>query len=362
MTRAKPPTLARISPAGRPGRCEPTSDSDAGLHRTVRLLDGMRMSVAIGAPVEARIGMIAGSQRGRVARDQLRECGIGPGAIDRRLRSGRLERVHQAVYALPHTSELPLAAEAAALLACGQDAVLSHHSAATLWRLRPGSAQPVHVTIPGRRGLPAPHGVKLHRSRTLSDADLRLHEGLPVTAPARTLLDVAAGLCDRDVERQLDEALFVRRILTLAEVDDVLARAGSHPGRARLARVAANHTRSTRTDSPPEERLFRLIRSAGLPEPRLGVVVLDYRLDFLWPELGLAVEVDAYGTHGSRSRFEADRRRDAKLLTECGIVVIRLTRTMVEQCPFEAVGVVARALGQREAELRSAKRAARAPV
>ncbi len=182
-------------------------------------------------------------------------------------------------------------------------------------------------------------------------ADVRVHRGLPVTSPGRTLLDVAATLPDRDVERLLDEVMFARRIATRTEVAGVLKRAGKHPGRARLARVAGAHTQRTKTDSPPEETLLTLMRAAGLPEPRFQATVLDYRLDFYWPELRLAVEVDAYGTHGSVSQFEADRRRDARLLTEKGIVVIRLTRATIEQRPLEAVGLVARAIGQREAGL-----------
>jgi len=255
---------------------------------------------------------------------------------------------------MPGTEDLPLAAETAALLACGPGAALSHHSAATLWRLRPGVARPIHVTIPADRGGPAPTGVELHRSTTLVAADVVVHEGLPVTSPARALLDVAANLPDRDVERLLDEGLFALRILTIEQVADVLERAGKHPGRARLARVAAAHSRSTRTDSPPEEELLALIRAAGLPDPQLRTYVLGYRLDFFWPELRIAVEVDAYGTHGSPARFESDRRRDARLLTEKGIAVIRLTRAMIEQRPFEALAVVARAIGQREAQLRAA--------
>jgi very-short-patch-repair endonuclease len=77
--------------------------------------------------------------------------------------------------------------------------------------------------------------------------------------------------------------------------------------------------------------------------------MLGYRLDFFWPDLALAVEVDAYGTHGSRARFEADRRRDARLLTEKGIVVLRLTRARIEDRPFETISLLARTIGQREA-------------
>jgi very-short-patch-repair endonuclease len=322
---------------------------------TVRLIDGRRISGVSGASVDARIRAIAERQHARVSRAQLLAFGVSPDAIVRRLRNRRLERVHTGVYGLPNTTDLPLAIEAAALLACGDRAVLSHHSAATLHGLRPGTARPVHVTIPGERGGPAPEGVIVHRSLTLTAADTRIHQGLPITSPARTLLDVAATLADRDIERLLDEALYVQRILKLGDVQDVLARAGGHPGRARLSRVAGSRARrSTKTDSLPEETLLRLIRAAGLPEPELGIHILGYRLDFYWAVLRLAVEVDAYGTHGSPARFESDRRRDARLLTEKGIIVLRLTKTAIELRPFEVIAVLARAIGQREATLRAA--------
>ena len=258
------------------------------------------------------------------------------------------------MYRTPGSVDVPFASETAALLVCGAGAALSHHSAITLWQLRPGVARPIHVMIPGDRGFPAPAGVTLHRSRTVAPLDIRVHRGLPVTAPARALLDAAATLPDRDVERLLDEALFVRRLVTRSEILDVLRRAGNHPGRARLERVASVDVRSSRTESPPEEALLQLIRAAGLPQPTTQAHVLGYRLDFLWPELRLAVEVDAPGTHGSRSRFEADRRRDARLLSENGIVVIRLTRAMIDQRRLEAVALLARAIARREAELRAA--------
>jgi very-short-patch-repair endonuclease len=348
------PTPIRQPVRGRDTRGGQGPKTDPSAPRTVALIGGRRVGVASEASVDARIRALAELQRARVGRGQLLAVGVSAAAIKRRLRSGRLKRVHLGVYALPHTEDVPLAEEAAALLACGEGAVLSHHSAATLWRLRPGIARPVHVTRIGERGCPALTGVTVHRSRTLAAADIRIHEGLPITSPARTLLDVAATLPDRDIERLLDEALFVRKIVTSAQINDVLSRAGNHPGRARLARVTRNHTRCTRTDSPPEEGMLGLIRAAALPEPQVQVEVLGYRLDFFWPELGLAVEVDAYGTHGSPARFEADRRRDARLLTERGIIVLRLTRAAIEQRPLEAIGVVARAIGQREAQLRAA--------
>lgn len=308
----------------------------------------MRIRVRPGASVEERIDAVARTQHSRMSRVQLLDAGVSRGAIRRRLQSGRLVRVHSGVYALAGTADIPLADETAALLACGDGAVLSHHSAVTLWGLRPGTARPVHVTLTGTRGRPSLVGVVVHRSRTLTPADLTVHHGLPVTSPARALLDASPSVTDRDVERLLDEGLFALRILTLADIGEVLARAGTHPGRARLRRASANHIVPTRTDSPPEEALLNLIRAAGLPEPETQAYVLSYRLDFYWPALRLAVEVDAYGTHGSPARFESDRRRDARLLTERGIVVLRVTRAAIEDRPFEVLGLLARAIGQIE--------------
>ena len=177
---------------------------------------------------------------------------------------------------------------------------------------------------------------------------MRIHRGLPVTSPARTLLDAAATLPDRDVERTLDEALFFRRIVTRREIGDVLRRAGGHPGRARLARAASaagGAGPNRRTDSRPEERLLQLITAADLPAPQTRAHLLGFRIDFYWPNHRLAVEVDTYGTHGSPRRFASDRRRDARLLSELGIVVIRFTDIEIERRPLEVVATVARALG-----------------
>jgi very-short-patch-repair endonuclease len=351
-TRAKP-SPGCLSPRGELDVGSEGSEIEASLPTSVRLVDGRQLRLARGLGIDARITALAEQQRGRVSRRQLLCAGVKRAAINRRLENGRLVLVYAGVYAMPHALDVALGAETAAVLACGEGALLSHHCAVTLWKLRPGIARPIHVTIardsPGRKLA----GVTIHRSSTLVAADARVHRGLPVTSPARALLDVAGSLPDRDVERLLDEGVFALRILTMAEVRDVLARAGNHPGRARLARIADGHTRSTRTESPPEEQLLALIRAAGLPEPRPGVSVLGYRLDFLWPGLRLAVEVDAYGTHGSRARFEADRRRDARLLSEKGIVVLRVTKLAIETRPLEVVAMLARAVAQREAELRA---------
>jgi very-short-patch-repair endonuclease len=298
------------------------------------------------ASIDERIAAIAGAQQGRVSRAQLLAAAITPSAVDRRHRNGQLIRVHPGVYAVAHTAPIPLADETTALLACGDGALLSHHSAITRWRMRPGIARPIHVTIRAGRQGPAPDGVLVHRSTTLAAADARIHEGLPVTSPARTLLDVASTLTDRDIERLLDEAMFALRLVTRAQIADVLRRAGRHPGAATLARVYRGHTRSTRTESEPEEQLLELIRAAGIPEPELQAYVLGHRIDYLWRAQGVAVEVDGYDFHSSPAAFERDRRRDGQLLTRAGIVVIRLTRRRIAEEPFAVVAELVRAVGE----------------
>jgi very-short-patch-repair endonuclease len=196
----------------------------------------------------------------------------------------------------------------------------------------------------------------VHRSGILIPADVRIHRGLPVTSPARAMLDVAVTLPRREVERLLDEAVYVRRIVTPAEIESLLCRAGRHPGAANLAAAAADPRRAAGTDSENEERLLDLVRAAGLPEPVRREYVLDFRIDFLWPECAVAVEVDAYGTHGSPARFERDRRRDARLLTERGIVVLRFTGTMIRTAPLEVIATLSRAIAMRERPAREHRR------
>lgn len=95
----------------------------------------------------------------------------------------------------------------AAVLACGEGALLSHRSAASLWKLTRPQRGEIHVTVPGHGGRAGHAGVKLHRSTTLTDADLSERDGIPVTSPSRTIIDLArAGMGGRPLERILDEA------------------------------------------------------------------------------------------------------------------------------------------------------------
>jgi very-short-patch-repair endonuclease len=300
-----------------------------------------RLLPVSGGPVE-RAGAIAQVQRGRVARRQLLAAGVSSSAVGRMARKGLLISEHVGVYAVVHAAPLPLARETAALLACGDRALLSHISAAAAWRIVDLPDGPVDVTVAslgtGRRR----PGIALHRSGNLIRRDVRIHEGLPVTSPARTLLDLAGCLDRRSLERALDEALTVRRIVTRAQILDVCDRAGGHAGASGLRSLAARRNTAI-THSEAERRCLELIREAGLPEPRTQVRVAGYTVDLFWPDHRVAFEIDGFRFHTSRSAFDRDRRKDLALKA-AGVDPNRVSRDQVVHEPLMTVASIAAAL------------------
>jgi very-short-patch-repair endonuclease len=188
-----------------------------------------------------------------------------------------------------------------------------------------------------------PPGVIVHN--TILDCGRATHLDLPVTSPARTLIDIAAGLPARDIEYILEEGLGPKQLLTEAEVAEVAARAGRHPGAATLRRVLATRT-GTLTESRAQRRLLELIREAGLPFPQTERPLLGYRVDLLWPDLKLVVEVDGYQSHGTRGAFEHDRRRDARLQA-AGFMVLRFSAREIEYRPWAVIAQLAQAIHAR---------------
>jgi len=175
---------------------------------------------------------MATAQHGFVTYAQLRAVGIGPNAIAHRVERGRLHRWHTGVYLVGHEAVPPLGHEMAAVLACGEGALISHRTAASLWSLPAPTGDAVDVTVvgrdPGRR-----RGVRVHRVRFLHPTDLRRHQGIPLTSPARTLIDLAEVVSRRDLERAYDEARF-RELVTREELFDLLARSPGRRGQAPL--------------------------------------------------------------------------------------------------------------------------------
>jgi very-short-patch-repair endonuclease len=214
-----------------------------------------------------------------------------------------------------------------------------------LWGLEavPDDPHLIHVLVDprwaGRRA-----GVRVHRTGVLTDADRRLHVGLPVTSPERALLDVAPGVDDRVLERAYDQAT-AARITSEHRVLELIARFQAHAGARRLRALCGDRP-STMTRSEAEELLLALIRSAGLPLPRVNQRVHGFEVDFRWPEAALVVEVDGFAFHSTRAAFERDHARDARLKA-AGFEVLRITWRQLEREPLAVIALIAQALARR---------------
>ena len=294
------------------------------------------------------IAGLAGRQRALVTRRQLLALGIESSMISRALTHGRLHRLHQGIYSLVPLPALPdLAHELAAVLACGDAALLSHHSAAAAWRLRPTFNGDVHVTVVGGDCGRKRDGIRVHRTSGLDPRDIRRYQGIPITSPARALLDIAPDLSDRALERALDEAL-VRRLLSHAAINAMLNAYPNRQGVARLRAVADPGRPTTETRSDGEEALLALIRRADLPVPEVNAKIGNYTADFLWREQKVIVELDGYDYHRGRAAFERDHERDAEH-QRMGYLVIRVTGRQLNREPETLLVRIATAIATRRA-------------
>jgi predicted transcriptional regulator of viral defense system len=270
---------------------------------------------------------LAERQFGVVSLAQLRALGFGPRAVQQRASAGRLRRLHRAVYAVGHGVLRREGRRLAAVLACGEGAVLSHRSAVAQWGLLATQAAVIDVTAP--RGRHGAQGIRLHRSRSLDARDTTTHEGIPITEVPRTLLDLAATVPPHHLERALAQAqrlqLYDHRAIT-----DLIASSNGHRGTGALADATSREDPKW-TRSELEAWFLSLVREAGLPEPLVNesLTAPDHPplvpdSDFYWPTHHLIVELDGWDTHRTRAAFEQDRRRDAAL-TAAGWRVVRFT-------------------------------------
>jgi very-short-patch-repair endonuclease/predicted transcriptional regulator of viral defense system len=272
-------------------------------------------------PVDAAISVIAGRQHGVIGYPQLKALGLSRQSIDHRVRNGRLHRIHRGVYAVGHKRLTPHGRWMAAVLAGGDRGVLSHRSAAALWQLLPARGH-THVTTP--RDLHNRDGIQFH-SQSLQPDEVTIHDGIPVTTVARTLLDIAATE-PAQLERAFNEAEY-RRLWDATGVAALLERYPRRPGAKALARLADAPLKGI-TREELEHTFHALVERHDLPKPLrnqpLTIGDRTYHPDAMWPEARLIVELDGRGAHDTTSRFDDDRERD-RILTRAGWIVIRLT-------------------------------------
>lgn len=284
---------------------------------------------------------VAGAQRGLVHRSQLRDLGITRSSYSHRVAVGSLHHVLPSVLSVIDPLIEPWAAETAALLYAGDNAVLSHETAAALWEL---TAIPsfVVITLIDRK-LEGQPQLRQHRVKALDLRDLRHHQGFPVTSPARTLIDCATR---PDIDELLNEARALK-LVTDAEIQAAMARCPRRTGvRAMRALLEAeNETGFTR--SRAERVLKRLVREAELERPIFNTHVEGVEADAYWPRLRLVVEVDGHRFHGHYQAFQRDRAKANKLVA-AGYTVLRFTWPQLTKRPLLVVATIARTLARLE--------------
>jgi very-short-patch-repair endonuclease len=263
-------------------------------------------------------------QSGVVGRRQLLALGFSEDQIDRRIVMGWLIPVLHGVYAVGHRPRLLRGWHNAALLAAGDRSGLSNRSAGAHWQMTKAPGRP-HVIAP--RSADAIRGIVVHRPRTLLEGDIVESQGLRVTSPARTLLDLAGeGASKRALERALDQAEIHELHLP---IESLLHRCRRRRGAPLLRAVLEWHLAgSTITESEAEEAFLAIVRRAGLPDPIPQCHVLGRRRDFVWREQRIVVEIDGWRYHRTTQAAERDAARD----NEVGLAAwlpLRFTRRRV---------------------------------
>jgi very-short-patch-repair endonuclease len=258
---------------------------------------------------------------GVLSTEELRGCGLSLNAIVVRARRGQLHPLYRGVYAVGHRN-VPLEGRfLAAVKACGPGAVLSHFSAAALYELVRWDDRFPEVTAASNR---RHRGIRVHRSSMLEVDDVTRHKGIPVTTPARTLVDLAATFEYHALRRTVREAQ--RTLVTVRQLTRALDRLGPRRGVTKLAKILATGHAPTRSEL--EDAVLDLVLAGGLRHPNVNrpLTIGGRRVvpDFRWPEQRLVLEADGAAWHDDRLAREDDADRQA-LLEASGERVVRVT-------------------------------------
>jgi len=301
-----------------------------------------------GADRERALSALADRQYGVVGHGQLTAMGLGERTIARWISVGRLHKVHRGAYAIGRRSVVQRGTWLAAVLACGEGAVLSHTSAAALWELIPARAL-VHVTSPrGNQGRRRWRGIHLHRGRLDLD-ETTFQDDIPVTSVARTLFDYAEVVDFRRLESAWEEADRLK-LLRLTDVERVCERGYGRRALKPIRRLLAEARAITRTRSPLEDRFQDFCRHFDLPPHSTNVEVLGKEVDVLWPAAKLIVELDSWEFHRHRAAFQRDRARDTHLLV-AGYRTIRVTHDRLDKEAPELASQLRRLLAAEAARM-----------
>jgi very-short-patch-repair endonuclease len=306
--------------------------------------EALRHFVQANSGGDPAISWVADRQLALITTVQLEIAGVGRGAIASRRGRQTLHPVFRGVFLVGHDIPLPGALELAGILAVGLPAFVSHRSAAALLGLLKHPPGQVEVTVPGRN-CRSRRGLVVHKARVLEPRDCDEKCGIPITSPARTVVDYAVAAGAEALEWAIAEACGTR----LTDESEILAateRVPNHAGVAQVRAILGQAGGPKRTRSGGERAMLRLVRAARLPMPRTNYTVAGFSADFCWPEQRLIVEVDGYDFHSNRAAFERDHRRDI-VHKSAGYEVLRFTARQLAEEPLYVAAVIASALDRR---------------
>jgi very-short-patch-repair endonuclease len=213
----------------------------------------------------------------------------------------------------------------AAVLSCAPDAVLSYLSAAAHWRILEVDPAVIDISVPANRRS-REKGIRVHRCANLTSEEVTRHQDIPVTTPARTLIDLSTQLTPPQIERAINEADKLD-LIDPGTLRAVLDQRSGQRG-VRMLRQVLDYATFVLTDSELERRFLRIARRASLPEPLTQRRVNGFRVDFFWPDLGLVVETDGLRYHRTPTQQKSDRIRD-QAHTQAGLTPMRFTHAQV---------------------------------
>ncbi len=302
-------------------------------------------AVALTGPGDAAVAWVAERQHGVIGAQQAEACGLTAKAVAGRRRRGAWRRLHHGAFLLGSQEPSAHARILAAVLSCWPQAVASHATAAWLWGMIDRLDSTIHVLLLEARNAGRRPGVHIHRPRVLAPRRVRWRQGIPLTCPLETLLDLAGTMGFEDLEAACALAIS-KRLTTLEQIRTAAASSPPRPGIGHLRKLAASPEGPALTRSGNERRMLQLVRQAELPNPEPNVVVCGKELDLYWSDALLGVEVDAFGTHGSPLAFEADRHLDTDFKA-AGIEVLRFTASRIRKHPHAVVARLSAVLALR---------------
>ncbi len=288
--------------------------------------------------LDAATQRLAARQCGVVTDGELDSLGMSQQQRIRRVRAGLLLRLHPGVYAVPGAPTTFEQRVVAARLAAGPMAAVSHRTAARLWELRGATSGRIEVVVPGL-SRPRLTQVAVHRSRLLESIDVCIHNGIAVTRPERTLIDVAGVLEPNAVGSMLESAVHLG-LTTPDHVWRYLSRYGGHgrPGVATMRRILdARAPAAAPTESALEDLALRVLFRGGAPAPVRQYVIQvpgrpEIRVDLAYPPIRLALEVDSARWHSDSESYRRDRYK-WNLLVALGWTLLILTDFDLDERP-----------------------------